>query len=100
VYSYAGTIEVLVFSDVTRVVFETDAEGSRYLRNHDSFIHGVVCQKTRHINAHPLTKLKYRKFIKYRDTRDVMCISVRDRKCFFSQETYFKEHGASRDSAA
>lgn len=99
-YSYAGTIKVLVFSDVTRVGFETEAEGSRYLRNHYSFIRGVICQKSRHINAHLLAKLKYRKFIKYLDTRDVMCISVRSLRCFCSRETHFKEHGTSRDSAA
>jgi hypothetical protein len=99
-YSYAGTIEVLVLSDVTRVVFETEAEGLRYLRNHDPFIHGVMCQKSRHINAHLLAKLKYLKFIKYQDTRDVICISVRNRSCFCSHETYFIDHGASRDSAA
>jgi hypothetical protein len=61
-YSYAGTIKVLVTSDVTRVGFETEAEGSRYLRNHYSFIHGVIYQKSRHINAHLLAKQKYRKF--------------------------------------
>ena len=99
-YCYAGAIKILVFSGVSRVGFETEAEDSRYLRNHDSFIHVVMCQKSHHINAHLLAKLKYRKFIKYRDTRGVMCISVRNRKYFCSQETYFKEHGASRDSAA
>ena len=60
-YCYAGTIKVLVFSDVTRVGFETEAEGSRYLRNHDSFIHGVMCQKSRHINARLLAKTEISK---------------------------------------
>ena len=78
-HCYAATTKVLVFSDVTRVGFETEAEGSRYLRNHDSFIHGVMCQKSRYINAHLLAKLKYRKFIKYRDTKYVTRISVRNR---------------------
>jgi hypothetical protein len=73
-YSYAGTINVLVFSDVARVRFEPEAEGSRFLRNHNCFIHVVKCQNSRHINAHLLANTKY-KFIKYHGTR-ALCALV------------------------
>jgi hypothetical protein len=69
---------------VARVVFETEAEGIRYLRNYDSFIHGVMCQKGRHNNAHIFAKLKCRKFIKYYDTRDVMCVSEEQKVLLFT----------------